>query len=98
MTSGAIPSRQTSTALPSCPYKGLLPYTEQDAAFFFGRDDERELVVANLLAAKLTLLYGASGVGKSSVLGAGVVLDLRRLAQSDMKSDRGAEFLPQALH
>ena len=54
------------------PYKGLMPYTEADAAFFFGRDAEREVIIANLRAARLTLLYGESGVGKSSVLGAGV--------------------------
>jgi hypothetical protein len=55
------------------PYKGLDHYREQDAPFFFGRDVERDLVVANLLAAPLTLLYGQSGVGKSSLLHAGVV-------------------------
>jgi hypothetical protein len=59
------------------PYKGLDHYDEQDAPFFFGRDVECELVVANLLAARLTLLYGQSGVGKSSLLHAGVVPRLR---------------------
>jgi type VI secretion system peptidoglycan-associated protein len=67
------------------PYKGLTPYTEADADYFFGRDPEREIIAANLLAARLTLLYGASGVGKSSVLNAGVAYDLRRA------SDRIAE-------
>ncbi|HEX5107941.1 MAG TPA: ATP-binding protein, partial [Vicinamibacterales bacterium] len=60
------------------PYAGLMPFTEAQAPFFFGRDHEREIIVANLLAAKLTLLYGPSGVGKSSVLDAGVVHQLRR--------------------
>lgn len=59
------------------PYKGLDHYEEQDAAFFFGREVERDLVVANLLAAQLTLLYGPSGVGKSSLLYAGAVPRLR---------------------
>lgn len=59
------------------PYKGLDHYEEQDAPFFFGREVERDLVVANLLAAPLTLLYGQSGVGKSSLLHAGVVPRLR---------------------
>ena len=48
------------------PYQGLIPYTIEDAPFFFGRSAERELIVANLIAGRLTLLYGASGVGKSS--------------------------------
>ena len=53
------------------PYQGLLPFAERDAPFFFGRDAERTILAANLMAARLTLVYGASGVGKSSVLGPG---------------------------
>ncbi|HXD31410.1 MAG TPA: AAA family ATPase [Pyrinomonadaceae bacterium] len=60
------------------PYKGLIPYSEADAPFFFGRDKETRLIIANMFAASLTLLYGASGVGKSSVLRAGVSHQLRR--------------------
>ena len=59
-----------------CPYKGLLPYREQDAPYFFGRTTERRLIRDNLCASRITLLYGPSGVGKSSVLGAGVAYDL----------------------
>ena len=55
------------------PYKGLVPFAEADAPFFFGRDAERKIIAANLRASRLTLLYGASGVGKSSVLRAGVI-------------------------
>ena len=42
-----------------------------DALLFFGRERDREIVVANLVASRLTVLYGASGVGKSSLLRAG---------------------------
>jgi len=59
-----------------CPYKGLLPYTEDDAAYFFGRDTERRIIGENLRASRLTLLYGESGAGKSSVLRAGVAYDV----------------------
>jgi WD40 repeat protein len=64
------------------PYKGLAPFedSELDAMLFFGRERETEVIVANLLASRLTLLYGASGVGKSSILGAAVVRRLRELA------------------
>jgi hypothetical protein len=62
------------------PYRGLEPFDEEAAAFFFGRDREARLIIASLFAAPLTLLYGASGVGKSSVLRAGV---LPRLRQDD---------------
>ena len=62
----------------SSPYKGLIPYAEGDAPFFFGREKETRLISANLFASPLTLLYGASGVGKSSVLRAGVAHQLRQ--------------------
>lgn len=58
------------------PYQGLIPYGEADAPFFFGREKETRMIIANLFGARLTLLYGASGVGKSSVLRAGVTHQL----------------------
>ena len=65
------------------PYKGLAAFEDQDldALLFFGRDQERETVIANLMASRLTILYGASGVGKSSLLRAGVVHELRQTAR-----------------
>ena len=52
------------------PFKGLASFddSELDALLFFGRDRERETIVANVLANRLTVLYGSSGVGKSSLL------------------------------
>lgn len=69
-------------APPVSPFKGLAAFedSELDGLFFFGREREREVLVANLLAARLTVLYGESGVGKSSLLAAGVVRDLRAVA------------------
>jgi WD40 repeat protein len=63
------------------PYKGLASFEDSDvdATLFFGRDREQEIIAANLTAARLTLLYGPSGVGKSSVLRAGVARRLREL-------------------
>jgi hypothetical protein len=56
-----------------CPYVGLQPFTLRDRAYFFGREREQRIIAANLFAAPLTVLYGPSAVGKSSVLQAGVV-------------------------
>lgn len=56
-----------------CPYKGLQPYTQQDRAFFFGRERDQQIIISNLYASQVTVFYGASGVGKSSVLLAGSV-------------------------
>ncbi len=74
------------------PYKGLIPYSEEDALFFFGREPEREIIIANLMASRLTLLYGASGVGKSSVLRAGVANHLRKLAHQNLTKHGEPEF------
>ena len=65
------------------PFKGLASFDESDAdaRLFFGREREREIIVANLLASRLTVLYGDTGVGKSSVLRAGVARDLRALPE-----------------
>ncbi len=65
------------------PYKGLEPFSEEDAQFFFGRDELRKLIADNLRSFRLTIVYGPSGVGKSSVLRAGVIHHLKNLAESN---------------
>lgn len=60
-----------------CPYIGLQPYTEVEQEYFFGREGDARIISSNLYAAPLTVLYGASGVGKSSILQAAVVPHLR---------------------
>jgi WD40 repeat protein len=69
-----------AVAAPPSPYKGLAPFEDSDldALLFFGRERESEVIAANLIAARLTVLYGPSGVGKSSVLRAGVAHRLRK--------------------
>jgi hypothetical protein len=78
---------------PDAPYKGLTPYQEEDASFFFGREAEGRIITANLMASRLTLLYGASGVGKSSVLYAGVAHHLRQLAEGNLAQFGRPEFV-----
>ncbi|MFN0073880.1 MAG: WD40 repeat domain-containing protein [Chloroflexota bacterium] len=60
-----------------CPFKGLAPYTADDEPYFFGRATDREIIISNLYGSPLTVFYGASGAGKSSVLLAGVIPRLR---------------------
>lgn len=60
-------------AVADSPYVGLQPYTVDDHKYFFGRAADSRIISSNLFAAPLTVLYGASGVGKSSVLQAGVI-------------------------
>jgi hypothetical protein len=59
------------------PYKGLAPYTETDWEWFFGRESQARIVATNLMSARITVLYAGSGVGKTSILRAGVVPFLR---------------------
>jgi WD40 repeat protein len=70
----------------SSPYRGLAPFedTEHDALYFFGRERDTEIVVANLIASRLTVLYGPSGVGKSSLLFATVARALRALPEAPL--------------
>jgi|GEM_PF-2694806 len=73
----------SSTQVRENPYKGLMPYDESDAPFFFGREDESEIITANVMASRLTLLYGTSGVGKSSVLRAGVAYNMKQSSREE---------------
>ncbi|MGZ4358311.1 MAG: nSTAND1 domain-containing NTPase [Gaiellaceae bacterium] len=81
-------------SLEAGPYRGLRAFgdSDLDALLFFGRERERAVLVANLLAARLTVLYGPSGAGKSSLLRAGVVHELRG------RSDRGRSAARVVVH
>src|SRR4051812_5119043 len=76
----------------ACPFRGLVPFSERDAEYFFGRTAEREIIAANLIASPLTLLYSASGFGKSSVLRAGVLHDLVDSAHDSIAAGYGREY------
>ena len=60
------------------PYKGLRPFDEADARTFFGREELVDRMVRNLEDTRFLAVIGASGVGKSSVVNAGVIPALRR--------------------
>jgi hypothetical protein len=78
----------------STPYQGLVPYSEEDAEYFFGRTAWRGIITDHVLAYRIAVLYGSSGVGKSSVLRAGVVYDLRKAAARNLELTGRAEILP----
>jgi WD40 repeat protein/DNA-binding SARP family transcriptional activator/tRNA A-37 threonylcarbamoyl transferase component Bud32 len=67
------------------PYKGLHPFTEADAADFFGRAQLVDELIAAMAQRRLVAVVGPSGIGKSSVVRAGLVPALRSgaLAGSD---------------
>ncbi len=55
------------------PWRGLTSYDAADVALFFGRDDEITALRAVIDMRALTVVLGASGTGKSSLVKAGVV-------------------------
>jgi WD domain, G-beta repeat len=54
-------------------YPGPKPFTTEEQAFFFGREKEREDLVRMVNAEKLVVLFGKSGLGKSSLINAGLL-------------------------
>lgn len=64
---------------PQNPWPGLAPYDEEAREYFQGRDEEAELLTELIQAYPVVSLYGKSGLGKSSLLQAGVFPRLRKL-------------------
>jgi hypothetical protein len=65
---------------PASPFRGLTPFTERDATVFFGRDDLVARIVELTATTPALTVVGPSGVGKSSLLNAGVLPRLRERA------------------
>jgi serine/threonine protein kinase len=60
------------------PFAGLAAFQEGDADRFFGRTRDIDQVVAQLRSRPLVAVVGPSGVGKSSLIRAGVIPALKR--------------------
>jgi hypothetical protein len=60
-----------------CPYVGLEAFRNQD--FFFGREADTQVAVAQVRASPLVVVLGASGSGKSSLVMGGVLPALAAL-------------------
>jgi AAA+ ATPase superfamily predicted ATPase len=61
------------------PWLGLASFTEETQQFFYGRDEEVAELARRVQRKLLTLLFGQSGLGKTSILRAGIVPRLRPL-------------------
>jgi WD40 repeat protein len=84
------------------PWPGLESFEEDAHAYFFGRDHEIKLLRDHVLDSQVTILYGRSGLGKTSLLQAGLFPSLRErhllpiYVRFDLKP--GAAPLTQQLH
>ncbi len=62
---------------PQNPWLGLASFTEETRAYFHGRDEEVAELGRRVQRKLLTILFGQSGLGKTSILRAGIVPRLR---------------------
>ena len=74
----SAPEITTDIAIdPENPWLGLSSYSEESRAYFQGRDDEAAELARRVQRKLLTVLFGQSGLGKTSLLRAGLVPRLR---------------------
>ena len=76
MPAGLIASSSTQVD-PERPWLGLRSFDENASAYFFGRDAELRDIFERVQHRPLTVLFGQSGLGKTSLLRAGLVPRLR---------------------
>src|SRR5512142_1795104 len=62
---------------PQNPWLGLFSYSEETRAYFHGREEETAELARRVQRKLLTVLFGQSGLGKTSLLRAGLVPRLR---------------------
>ena len=71
-------ANETKDNVSNRPYKFLDYFTEQDETLFFGREHEIDLIVSNIVSHRNYIIHGRSGVGKSSIVRAGLSPVLKR--------------------
>ena len=59
------------------PRPGLRPFLPHESAIYYGRDSQIIEVIDRLVAARFVAVIGGSGSGKSSLILAGVIAELR---------------------
>src|SRR6516165_1416601 len=71
------PSFSGSIVDPDHPWLGLHPFAEDNHRYFFGRTAEVRDLFLRIRENTLPVLYGQSGLGKTSLLRAGLIPKLR---------------------
>ena len=73
---GAAEGAPAQTAGSAAPFPGLRPFSFEDHAYFFGREDQTFALCALLLRHHFVAVIGSSGSGKSSIVRAGLLPEL----------------------
>jgi hypothetical protein len=67
------------------PYRGLESFNEEHSNLFFGRQALTEQLFSYICQQPLTLVLGASGAGKSSLVKAGLIAYIKKLDTTDQQ-------------
>ena len=54
-------------------YPGVRPFNQEDRPLFFGRDKVIDTLVSRIKTEKTLFIYSRSGIGKTSLLNAGLL-------------------------
>lgn len=75
---GAARQPRTIKSSDICPYRGLECFDEAHAEYFFGREKLTTELIQKLKTDRFVAVVGASGIGKSSLVRAGMMAQLRQ--------------------
>ncbi len=80
MSSTRVAETRAGEADPESPWLGLRSFAEETQGYFFGRAEELQEFFERVLHKPLTVLFGQSGLGKTSLIQAGLIPRLRDAA------------------
>ena len=80
------PASVFDVELPPAPYPGLRPFEQHEWPVFFGREAMTAEAIRRLLGQNMLVVHGDSGCGKSSLVRAGMLVQLeQRHARGDQR-------------
>lgn len=75
-------------------YPGITPFSQNDRQVFFGREADIERLYHSILLNQCTVIVGRSGVGKTSLIYAGLIPRILESINNNQHDDRHFLFFP----